>query len=151
MEIDSATKIVVKDFDSLTNNELYQILRCRAEVFGIEQEILYIDPDNLDQKSIHIFAVNEGTIAAYARVIPPGIKYPPASIGRLLTLRPFRDRGLARRIMNRAVEIALGLSSEIRIEAQAYLKEFYLGLGFKAVSDTYILEGLPHITMTMAK
>ena len=35
----------------------------------------------------------------------------------------------------------------IRISAQARLREFYAGLGFEAVSDTYIEDQIPHMQM----
>ena len=47
--------IVAKTFCELNNQELYQILRLRSEVFVVEQDCVYQDLDNKDQISIHIF------------------------------------------------------------------------------------------------
>jgi ElaA protein len=38
-------------------------------------------------------------------------------------------------------------ASSIDIEAQEYAKGFYEGVGFKQTSDTFMLDGIPHIKM----
>ena len=35
----------------------------------------------------------------------------------------------------------------IRIGAQAYLQKFYEGCGFEVVSEPYLEDGIPHLTM----
>ena len=37
--------------------------------------------------------------------------------------------------------------SPIRIGAQAYLQKFYEGCGFQVVSEPYLEDGIPHLTM----
>ncbi len=44
-----------KTFDELSTQELYQILRLRSEVFVVEQNCVYQDIDNKDQKALHLF------------------------------------------------------------------------------------------------
>ena len=39
----------------------------------------------------------------------------------------------------------------IDIEAQEYAKGFYESVGFRQSSDTFILDGIPHIKMTWTK
>ena len=39
----------------------------------------------------------------------------------------------------------------IDIEAQEYAKGFYESVGFKQSSDTFMLDGIPHIKMTWRK
>ena len=39
----------------------------------------------------------------------------------------------------------------IDIEAQEYAKGFYESVGFKQSSDTFMLDGIPHIKMTWTK
>lgn len=43
--------IKIKRFEDLTTSELYEILRCRAEVFVVEQNCDYQDLDMLDMAS----------------------------------------------------------------------------------------------------
>ena len=51
--------IVAKTFYELNIQELYQILRLRSEVFVVEQDCVYQDIDEKDQKAIHIFIQKE--------------------------------------------------------------------------------------------
>lgn len=140
-------EFVIKRFGELSAEELYDILQCRAEVFSVEQGIAYQDLDDIDRFSVHIYCKVDGLIASYLRVIDPGVKGNFSSIGRVLTMKPFRHKGLARAIMLKAIEIALQASPEIEIEAQAYLKDFYSSIGFRPISREFILEGIPHISM----
>ena len=39
-----------KQFEELTNQELYGILRLRSEVFVVEQDCVYLDADGYDDK-----------------------------------------------------------------------------------------------------
>ena len=61
-----------KTFDELSTQELYQILRLRSEVFVVEQNCVYQDIDNKDQKALHLFGILEGEIIAYSRLFKPG-------------------------------------------------------------------------------
>ena len=133
----------------MTTAELYEILRCRAEVFVVEQNCVYQDPDEEDFSSTHLFIEEEGRIKAYLRVIVPGMKYSAASIGRVLTMKPYRGQGLARHLMIEAIRVAKLLSDTIEIEAQAYLRHFYKSLGFKESSAEFMLDGIPHISMIL--
>ena len=51
---------VVKDFSELTAGEIYEILKSRAEVFQKEQGIHYVDPDDVDYESLHVFRIEMG-------------------------------------------------------------------------------------------
>ena len=57
-------KWVTKKFDALSVVELYQILRLRSEIFVVEQNCVYQDLDNKDQKALHLFGQFEGKIIA---------------------------------------------------------------------------------------
>ena len=47
----------VKSFSDLSNVEIYKILRLRSEVFVVEQNCIYQDIDNKDQKAYHILGL----------------------------------------------------------------------------------------------
>ena len=143
-------EIVKKRFDELTLEELYGILHCRQEVFVVEQKIIYQDLDYKDQASTHIFLKIENKIAAYLRIIDPGIKYRETSIGRVLTIPDFRHKGLSRKLMEIAIqEVRRKNQMPIKIEAQEYLVKFYESLGFIPVSAPFILEGISHVSMIL--
>lgn len=140
-------EILSKRFDELSLHELYEILKARAEVFVTEQNIVYLDMDGIDMHSIHLFIKDGDTVCAYLRIIDPGVKYSEASIGRVLTLKPYRRRGYSRRLMEEALRITDSRNLPVKIEAQAYLEDFYKSLGFKTISEPFVLESLLHVEM----
>lgn len=88
-------------------------------------------------------------LAAYVRLVPPGLKFAEASIGRVLTSPIARRQHLGAILMTRAIaqcHALFGLSP-IRIGAQKYLEHFYQRMGFITVSDVYDEDGIPHIEM----
>jgi len=40
-------------------------------------------------------------------------------------------------------------ADKIKIEAQSYAKGFYEKVGFKKVSEEFLLDGIPHINMVL--
>ncbi len=141
-------EFIVKRFGELTATELYEILRARAEVFIVEQNIPYQDIDNIDNRCTHVFMMEGERVMAYLRVIDPGVKSETASsIGRVLVDKQWRGRGIGRLLMIKGMEIALGMSREIEIAAQPYLRNFYLSLGFTQTSGEFIYGERPHIRM----
>jgi ElaA protein len=137
-----------KTFQELTVDELYELLRVRSEVFVVEQDCVYQDLDGDDQKSIHLWLTVDGKVVALARVCPSGTHMKEISIGRVITT--VRGKGYGKQIMLDAIEAAkedFG-AKQIDIEAQEYAKGFYESVGFRQSSDTFILDGIPHINMT---
>ena len=49
-----------KTFSELSRDELYAILRVRAEVFVVGQRCFYLDPDGIDQRAVHVGLVDAG-------------------------------------------------------------------------------------------
>ena len=54
-----------KLFHELSTNELYEILKARAEIFVVEQNCVYQDLDGKDINSLHVFHEEGGKVAAY--------------------------------------------------------------------------------------
>ena len=141
---------IIKKFYELTLDELYELLKLRSEVFIVEQNCVYHDPDGKDQLAWHLMAKDGDLILAYARIFPAGITYPEPSIGRVVTAPESRGSGLGRELMNQAIEYCEKLfgRTDITLGAQVYLKKFYESLGFSPFGDEYIEDGIPHIRMT---
>ena len=57
-------EIRVKTFDQLSTTELYAILRLREAVFTVEQQCVYQDLDNKDQRAVHIMGLKQGELMA---------------------------------------------------------------------------------------
>jgi len=137
-----------KTFQELTTDELYELLRVRSEVFVVEQNCVYQDMDGDDQKSIHLWLTVADKIVALARVCPAGTHMKEISIGRVITTE--RGKGYGKQIMLHAIGVAIEHfgATIIDIEAQEYAKGFYESVGFKQSSETFMLDGIPHIKMT---
>lgn len=141
---------VLKKFGELTLDELYSILELRSKVFIVEQNCIYNDPDGKDQVAWHLTGTEEGQLIAYSRILPPGIVYSEPAIGRVVTSPSNRKSGLGRELMNRSIKHCEDLfgKTSITLSAQAYLKKFYESLGFSAIGDEYLDDGIPHIKMS---
>jgi len=139
----------LKKFDSLTVHELYAVLRLRTEVFVIEQSCIFQDMDNKDQACYHLMGLKNNMLAAYTRLVPPGISYTEPSIGRVVTSPAARGRGLGKLLMEKSIGEIFNLYGEtpIRLGAQLYLQKFYESLGFKQCSGVYDEDGIDHIEM----
>lgn len=138
-----------KSFHELTTDELYELLRVRSEVFVVEQNCVYQDLDGDDQTSVHLWLTVADKVVALARVCPAGTHMQEVSIGRVITTE--RDKGFGKQIMLYAIEAAKEHfnATLIAIEAQEYAKGFYESVGFRQSSDTFMLDGIPHIKMTL--
>ena len=139
-----------KQFRDLTVAELYALLQARSAVFVVEQNCVYQDMDSDDQPSVHLWLTDDaGTILALCRVCPAGTHMEEVSIGRVITT--VRGQGYGRRIMLAAIETARTRFSATRIdlEAQEYARGFYEQVGFRQSSAPFLLDGIPHIRMTL--
>lgn len=139
----------LKYFDNLSPQELYSILQLRNEVFVVEQNCVFQDADDKDQKCYHLMGTRNGSLLAYTRIVPPGWIYEQASIGRVVTSPKARRENLGKELMKRSIESVYDLFGkvDIKIGAQKYLKRFYESFDFKQVSDVYLEDGIEHIYM----
>lgn len=139
----------VARFEELDAREVHDILQARSAVFVVEQNCVFQDVDGADPASWHLLGREDGALLAYCRLVPPGIKFAEASIGRVLTTEAGRRQGLGRVLMAEAVRRAQALwpGQPLRIGAQVYLERFYGEFGFVRASDEYDEDGIPHIEM----
>ena len=140
----------LKKFAELSNEELYQILRLRSEVFVVEQHCNFMDMDNKDQKCSHLLGYDGDRLLAYSRIVPAQVSYEFPSIGRIVVSPQGRGMGLGIELLNVSIaqlETMYG-KSKIRIGAQLYLKKFYGFFGFFQSGDIYLEDDIEHIEMT---
>lgn len=145
-------QIEIRTFNELTLQELYGILRLRSEIFVMEQDCVYQDIDNKDQKALHILGMEDGFLVAYARCFGPGIYFREAAIGRILVRENYRRMGYGHKITKAAIDAIKTRfkADKIKISAQVYLVIFYESHGFKTVGERYLEDGIPHISMIRA-
>ena len=138
----------IKTFDELTGREIYEILRSRAEVFVKEQKINCVDPDGVDYKSWHVFAMEGDRVCAYLRAFKDGED--TIKIGRVLTL--VHGKGTGTQLMKYAISELKAKTGckKIIMDAQSHAISFYQRLGFTITSEEYLEEGIPHIDMELS-
>ncbi|WP_449388812.1 GNAT family N-acetyltransferase [Chryseobacterium lineare] len=143
----------IKTFDEFTVLELYNVLKARIDVFVVEQNCPYPDLDDYDQKAFHIWAEQNGEVLANCRIFDKGIKYPEASIGRVLTTEKARGKKLGKQLIQYALDTieARFHTSEVRISAQDYLLNFYGEFGFEDTGKKYLEDDIPHTEMFYRK
>jgi ElaA protein len=139
----------IKRFETLSVQELYKILQLRSEVFVVEQNCVYQDIDDKDEKALHLIGEDNGIIVAYARLFKPHDYFTEASIGRVVVREKARAQKLGHILMREAIQIVETQFevSEITISAQLYLKRFYESHGFLQISEMYLEDDIPHIRM----
>jgi ElaA protein len=142
---------VERSFADLTTAELHEILWLRQRVFILEQACFYDDIDGKDPASFHLWQRDAaGALAAYLRILPPGLAYPEAaSLGRVIVAPAARGTGLGQDLMREGMRRAFAHfpAAPIRIAAQSYLERFYASLGFRRLGPDYVADGIAHCEM----
>ncbi|MHB1921365.1 MAG: GNAT family N-acetyltransferase [Chitinophagaceae bacterium] len=139
-------------FCDLSPAELYEFIRIRIEVFVVEQGCAFQDLDNLDHSAHHIMGRNEkGKLVAYSRILPPGLIYSEASIGRVVISPSSRRLGFGKLLMQNSLENLYSLYGKvpIKIGAQVYLLKFYESFGFKSCGEEYLEDNIAHVLMVL--
>jgi ElaA protein len=154
MAADSTLRWRCLPFEGLSVHELYAALALRAQVFVLEQACVYLDLDGHDPAVLHLLGQDDasGELLAYARLVPPGTKGPAQTqpmIGRVVTSPAARGRGAGRALMEQALRACAEHwpGQAVEIQAQSYLRAFYVSLGFVATSEPYLDDDIEHIDM----
>ena len=140
-----------KQFSQLNNNQLYELIKLRIEVFVVEQKCFYSELDEKDRhpETRHLTAYMDSKLVAYARLLPPGLSYPDASLGRIAVESSARKQSIGLELMAKCLEEIKTIwpNDNIRIGAQEYLKDFYEKYDFYQSSESYLEAGIRHIQM----
>ena len=142
-------EIEVKTYEELTNEQLYNLLQLRSQVFVVEQQCPYLDIDGKDINAVHILGKKNTKIVAYTRIFKPGVYFKNASISRVVVNVKYRNKEYGYQIIKAAITSINNLfnTSVIELSAQAYLKQFYINLGFNTLGNEYLEDNIPHIMM----
>ena len=134
--------------DELSAAQLYAVLRLRSEVFVVEQDCSYLDPDgrDLDPSTTHLWLEGEdGEIASYLRLLPePGGGH---RIGRVVTAARHRGHGAAGQLLDAALS---DLDRPVVLDAQSHLVALYQRHGFAVDGEEFLDDGIPHTPMRLA-
>lgn len=144
--------LTCKSFEDLAVGELYDLLALRSEVFVVEQNCTYQDPDHKDRRAWHCQGIHEGELAAYTRIFDLDQSFEGfLSIGRVVVSPRFRKYGFGKEIMEYSIRECHSRfgNHPIKIGAQSYLERFYSGLGFRTTGPEYLEDGIPHKIMVL--
>lgn len=134
------------DLDACT---LYGILALRAEVFVVEQDCVYLDPDgrDLEPGARQLWIEQDGAVVATLRILrnPDGT----ARIGRVATASSARRAGLGEALLRRALELAP--AGDVVLGAQVYLADWYGRFGFVRDGADYSEDGIAHLPMRLRR
>jgi len=141
-----------KAFHQLSTDQLFEFLKLRVDVFVVEQQCAYRELDDHDRhpETRHLSGQNEfGQLIAYARLLPPGLRYPEVNLGRFVVKADSRKQGVGHQLLETALKEVSGCwpKTPIRISAQDYLQAFYEQYGFLRVSEVFLEDGIPHVEM----
>lgn len=139
----------LKPFNNLSVTELYHILKLRSEIFVVEQDCVYLDLDGYDDQCLHLWKEEDGKMLAYTRILPSGVYYPEASIGRVVVHADARGTDLGKELMRRSEEALYDLDEHgpIKLMAQSYLLNWYGSQGYRPEGEEFLEDGIPHTTM----
>ena len=140
-------EIVVKTFQELSVDELYEALQIRAAVFVVEQNCPYQDLDDVDKHAYHVFLRENGETLGYLRVVDKGKRLEEVSLGRVISLK--RRQGIGGKLMRAGIAVAKEKfhADKVMVGAQKYAVPFYESVGFRVISDEYLEDGIPHVYM----
>lgn len=141
--------ISIKHFNELTAKELFEIYKVRTKIFVVEQNCPYQEVDDTDKISYHIWLGDNDDIKSYLRLFMCDEKSKTAAIGRVLSTE--RRHGYASVIISECIKFAKETlyAKRLVLDAQAYAGALYLNLGFRQISDEFLIDGIPHIKMEM--
>ncbi|WP_110669622.1 GNAT family N-acetyltransferase [Salinicola halophilus] len=136
---------------ALDATTLYELLALRVAVFVVEQRCAYqeLDGQDLLATTQHLLVHREGRLAATLRLLAPSDPREAIAIGRVVIAPAQRGSGLGHALMQEAlqrIETAWP-ERDAYLSAQAHLQHFYAGHGFRAVTDVYLEDDIPHIGM----
>jgi ElaA protein len=142
-------QFTIKKFDELTSHEIYELLRLRSEVFVVEQDCVYQDIDNKDQKAFHVLGFKEDRLIAYSRIFNSGDYFELPSIGRIVVQEEERKHKYGHYLVDTSIQYIVKnfQQTSILISAQTYLIKFYNEHDFVQQGEEYLEDGIPHVKM----
>jgi predicted GNAT family N-acyltransferase len=138
-------QIVIKNFvDPSAFSEIQEI---RRSVFQEEQGVEpALDFDGLDEIAEHLIAYLDNQPVGTTRI--RYLDQQTAKIERLAVLPIARGRGIGKKLMEKALEMAVQQEiKEVVVSAQDYVKGLYQQLGFEQVGEKFAEAGILHVKM----
>jgi ElaA protein len=147
------SSVIRKTWGELTTDELFEIVKLRAEVFYVEQRIDEQEFDDADRapSTRHLWIADENGVAAYLRSTvdeKPQLRDARHSFGRVIVRADRRGQRLAQSLID--VVLATHTGEPMYLHAQSYVVSLYEKYGFVIDGDQYVEAGLAHTPMYRA-
>ncbi|MCG7336910.1 GNAT family N-acetyltransferase [Sporosarcina sp. ACRSM] len=133
-----------------TNSDLERAFHIRKEVFVEEQGVPLEDEfdefDTLDGRCEHVLVYHDEEAVGTGRLrVVDG----SGKLERICILKPYRQYGLGKRIIQTLEEIAAEKGiARVKLHGQTHAENFYKKLGYETASEMFMEDGIPHILMT---
>ncbi|MEH6947074.1 GNAT family N-acetyltransferase [Bacillus sp. JJ634] len=131
------------------DNDLKQAFDIRKKVFveeqGVPVEAEFDEFDTLNGQCEHILVYyNEQPVGTGRIRVVEGL----GKLERICILAPYRKFGLGKVIIKALEELAKEKGiSRVKLHGQTQAEGFYEKLGYRASSDVFMEEGIPHVLM----
>lgn len=139
-------------WEGMAPDVLYAFLRLRSEIFVVEQNCVFPEMDGRDPHCEHLCGWDGAELVAYLRLVPPGVRTPEVSLGRVVVGARARGRGLGRAVMLEGLARCARRypGQPVKVSAQKHLEPFYSSLGFVTGGAPYDEDGILHVDMVKA-
>ena len=139
-------------WDELRPDVLYAFLRLRSAIFVVEQDCVFPEMDGRDPRCEHLCGWHGDELVAYLRLVPPAVRTPEVSLGRVVVAQAARGTGLGRAVMLEGLARCAQRypGQPVKVSAQQHLEAFYASLGFSRVGAPYDEDGILHVDMIKA-
>ena len=143
---------IAKLWSDLTLDELYSFLKLRCDVFMWEQKADDEEMDGRDREpgTVHVWVADDQGCAAYLRILRNDVaEHLDARlvIGRVAVRADRRGDGLARELMDRAIDIIDAEGAASMLHAQTYVVPLYERFGYEPFGEPYEEAGISHRSM----
>jgi predicted GNAT family N-acyltransferase len=118
----------------------------REQVFINEQHVpIELEWDGLDEAAVHLLVTDQqGQPIGCTRILSNG------SIGRMAVLKQWRNLGVGRALLAKALQICKDSHIKIvKLSAQTHAIGFYKKMGFEVLSSEYLDANIPHVDMQL--
>lgn len=138
-----------RDWETLTRNELYDILQLRSNVFVLEQQDPYGDVDGWDNRAIHFMGYKDQQLIAYARLFLPGVKRTEAVRGRICIVKEQRNNGIGTALIKIILKYLLEVApdADLYSYSQTYWIRRLLTMGAMPVSSPMTKSRIEHVEL----
>jgi predicted GNAT family N-acyltransferase len=142
------TTVRVKQVSS--RKELEKAFAIRIRVFVREQGVPEeIEMDRDDERAMHLLALSGKHAVGTARVV---MRRKSAKIGRMAVLKSYRQRGVGKKLLRRAIALAHRHNAhKIYLHAQVPVIGFYETMGLRCAGPVFDEAGIPHRKMILPR